>query len=118
MFHDDDQRAWRLRQLTGSLQALALAGSGQRVLFPEWIPTPTELAMHFDHWLSMVREHQAIELSAAEAEALGALERKLATMARDGEEFDADVWTEAAVADSPHWEEVRRLAVEALAVIQ
>jgi hypothetical protein len=114
MFHEDEQRAWLFRQLSASLQALALAGSEQRLLFPEWIPKPTELAMHFDHWLSAIREHQAADLSPAETEALAALERKLTTMSRDGAEFDADLWTETAVADSPHWEEVRRLAAAAL----
>jgi hypothetical protein len=115
MFLEDEQRAWLVRQLSASLQGLANAGSEQRVLFPEWVSKPTELAMHFDHWLSAVRERNLLEVSTAEGEALAALERKLATMSRDGAEFDADLWTEAAVTDSPHWEEVRRLASAALA---
>lgn len=114
MFQVDEQRAWLRRQLAASLQALAAAGSGQPVLFPEWAPTASELAMHFEHWLSAIREHETIELSAGEATALAALERKLQTMSRDGAEFDADLWTDAAVAESPHWEEVRRLARAAL----
>lgn len=115
MFQVDEHRAWLRRQLAASLQALALTGSGQPVLFPEWAPTASELAMQFEHWLSAIREHDAIEVAAAEADALAALERKLQTMSRDGAEFDADLWTEAAVAESPHWEEVRCLARAALA---
>ena len=114
MFDDDDERSAPFRQLRTSLQALAVVGAEQRALFPEFATTPNELAAHFDHWLSAVREHDPGELSDVQADALGALERKLATMSRDGAEFDADLWTDAAVADSPHWEEVRRLAAAAL----
>ncbi len=115
MFHVDDDRSAPFRQLRASLQALAIAGSDQRTLFPEVAPKPTELATHFDHWLSAVREDPLGELPGPETDALGALERKLATMSRDGAEFDADLWTDAAVTGSPHWEEVRRLAAAALA---
>jgi hypothetical protein len=115
MFGKDEERSTPFRQLNASLKALATAGSEQRSLFPESAPKPTELATHFDHWLSAVREDPLSELSGPETEALGALERKLATMSRDGAEFDADLWTDAAVTDSPHWEEVRRLAGAALA---
>lgn len=118
MFHEDEERDWLFRQLTVSLQALALAGSEQRMLFPEWVPRPTGLAMHFDHWLSVVRERHAPDVSPTQAEVLAALERKLTTMSRDGAEFDADLWTETAVVDSPHWEEVRRLAAAALAAFE
>jgi len=115
MFHEDEEGSAPFRQLSASLQALAIAGSEQRLLFPEFGLKPTELATHFDHWLSAVREDHVSELSDAESDALGALEGKLATMSRDGAEFDADLWTDAAVTGSPHWEEVRRLAAAALA---
>ncbi len=115
MFHDGDEGSAPFRQLRASLQALTAAGAEQRVLFPEFAARPADLATHFHHWLSAVREDHPGDLSDPQADALGALERKLATMARDGAEFDADLWTDAAVADSPHWEEVRRLAAAALA---
>ena len=35
-------------------------------------------------------------------------------MARDGAEFDADIWTDEAVRTSEHWAEVRALAAAAL----
>ena len=39
-------------------------------------------------------------------------------MSRDGAEFDADLWTEAALATSEHWADVRRLALSALDAFQ
>ena len=45
---------------------------------------------------------------------LHAIAAKLATMSRDGAEFDAELWTEAAMAASEHWADVRRLAAAAL----
>ena len=35
-------------------------------------------------------------------------------MARDGAEFDADIWTDEAVRTSEHWADVRTLAAAAL----
>jgi len=115
MSPEDDEPSALFRQLNASLQALAIAGSQQRMLFPEFALKPTELVTHFDHWLSAVREDHRSELSDTESDALGALERTLSTMSRDGAEFDADLWTDTAVICSPHWEEVRRLAAAALA---
>ena len=36
-------------------------------------------------------------------------------MSRDGAEFDAELWTDAALTGSVHWAEVRTLAAAALA---
>ena len=48
-------------------------------------------------------------------DALTILDHKLKTMTRDGEEFDVDLWSEAALTQSAHWEDVRRQAHSALA---
>ncbi len=107
-------RAWHFKQLRWSLQGLAGAGSSQRQLFPEFALAADELAFDFDHWLAVVRANYDEALTAAQLEPLLAIQRKLATMSRDGADFDLDLWTEAALATSEHWIEVRRLAMAAL----
>jgi hypothetical protein len=111
---DEALRTWHFKQLRWSLQALASAGSTQRALFPEAMHRPDELAFDFDHWLSLIRTLYADDLQPGQRDALADLERKLATMSRDGVEFDLDLWTDAAVAGSDQWADVRRLAAAAL----
>jgi hypothetical protein len=111
---DDARRPWHLKQLKWTLQSLAQAGSVQPTLFPEQAPNADDLAFSFDHWTSIVRQNYGAELSGDQNAALDAIARKLATMSRDGAEFDADLWTEAALATSEHWADVRRLASSAL----
>jgi hypothetical protein len=110
----DPQRTWHFSQLRRSLQRLAAAGSGQPALFPEFASKPDELALEFDHWSSFVRSTYAGTLSGEQDDALAAICRKLATISRDGAEFDVDLWTEAALEASAHWAEVRALAGDAL----
>jgi hypothetical protein len=62
----------------------------------------------------VVRAHYDEELRAGQREALAALERKLTRMSRDGEDFDLDLWTDAARRTSDHWKDVRGLAAAAL----
>jgi hypothetical protein len=114
MSEDDALRAWHFKQLRWSLQALAAAGSTQRALFPEHAHRPDELAFDFDHWLSLIRGLYADDLSGGQRDALSAVQRKLSTMSRDGSEFDLELWTDAAVAASEQWADVRRLAGAAL----
>ena len=102
------------RHLRWSLQALASAGSDQRRLFPDDVPTPAALASDFDHWASVVAANHEADVSEPQRDALAAIERKLATLSRDGAEFDADLWTEAALRTSEHWADIRRLADAAL----
>ena len=108
-------RDGHLRQLRWSLQALAESGSGQRELFPEAAPGADALALEFDTWAEVVRVNYDADLTPAQRDALDAIERKLETMSRDGAEFDAELWTDAALAGSVHWAEVRELAAAALA---
>ena len=114
MADDDALRAWHFKQLRWSLQGLATAGSTQRALFPEAVHRPDELAFDFEHWHSLVRSHYGEDLLPGQRDALADLERKLSTMSRDGAEFDLDLWTDAAVAASDQWADVRRLAAAAL----
>ena len=78
------------------------------------VVTADELALDFDHWAAVVRGNYESELSTSQTESLGAIDRKLATMSRDGVEFDVELWTDAAVRTSEHWAGVRRLAVAGL----
>ena len=111
---DGAQRAWHFKQLRWSLQSLATAGSDQPTLFPDHVARPDDLAFDYDHWASVIRSEYEAELSRAEVDALAAIDQKLATMTRDGAEFDAELWTEAALTSSEHWADVRRLATLAL----
>ena len=114
MPEDNTQRAWHFRQLTRSLRDLVSAGSDQLALFPGRTVKPDELAWAFGHWATAIRSAYEAELSDAQAETLAAVERKFATMSRDGAEFGADLWTESALRTSEHWIEVRNLATAAL----
>jgi hypothetical protein len=117
MTQEPTDRDVEFRQLLWSLRGLATAGSEQLALFPDSVSTIDELAFNFEHWARAVRDDFESNLSPAQHEALDALQRKLVTMSRDGAEFDAELWTDAALVSSEHWAEVRRLAsaaVEAL----
>jgi hypothetical protein len=110
----DPQRAEDMRQLKWALQGLAMAGSGQPMLFADGDVPASDLASRFDQWATVVRRGYEAELSPAQSEALAVIDRKLATMSDDGAEFDADLWTDAALISSEHWAELRRLASSAL----
>jgi len=91
------------------------AGSEQRTLFPDAVLEAEQLASDFTHRASVVRSaaHEQ-ELSQDQIETLAAVEQQLNTMSRDGAEFDLELWSEAALANSADWEQVRRLASSAL----
>jgi hypothetical protein len=103
-----------VRELRRVLRQLSDAGSAQPALFPDDAVSAGELVRDFDQRVQVVREACDDELSPAQIESLTALENKLSTMARDGAEFDADIWTDEAVRTSEHWAEVRALAAAAL----
>jgi hypothetical protein len=111
---DLPQRAWHIKQLKWSLQAVAQAGTPQPSLFPEQVPGPDDLAFGFDHWSSLVRDLYAADLSTAQVAALDAIAEKLTTMSRDGSEFDVELWTETAMRTSEHWAQLRGQALAAL----
>lgn len=108
------ERSWHFKQLRRSLQALAISGSGQRALFPDFVVKADELALDFDHWFAVIRSNYASDLTRPQADALVMIDQKLATISRDGAEFDVELWTEEALSGSEHWADVRRLAASAL----
>jgi hypothetical protein len=110
----DVEKGEHLKQLRWSLQALVRAGSEQRTLFPDAVLEAEQLASDFTHRASVVRSAHEQELSQDQIETLAAVEQQLNTMSRDGAEFDLELWSEAALANSADWEQVRRLASSAL----
>jgi hypothetical protein len=111
---DDVPRAGHFRDLRWSLRGLALAGADQPTLFADHPVNADDLATGYDRALSVVRENYDGDLLPIQLDALAAIHRKLATMSRDGAEFDLDLWTDAALRTSEHWAEIRTLARTAL----
>ena len=97
------------------MRSLAAAGSDQRTLFPDDVVQPEQLGLDFSRCARIVRSDDESDLSEEQVDALAALEQKLVTMSRDGAEFGAELWTEAALRTSEHWADVRKLALSALA---
>jgi hypothetical protein len=114
MPEENVDRAADFKQLRWSLQALAAAGSSQPNLFPDHARKAGELAVDFDRCASLVRAEYERELTRARVDALAAVADKLAVIARDGAEFEVDLWTDEALTSSEHWTDVRRLAAAAL----
>jgi hypothetical protein len=104
-------------RLERCLEALTATGTEQQPLFPEDESAPETLAAEFDRALSMVQRIAANALTPEQSDALSRVSEKLLLISRDGDEFDADLWTEGAVQTSTHWREVRALAAAALAVM-
>ena len=103
-----------LKQLRWALQALALSGSEQQLLFPDYAANAVSLATDFDQSCAAVRESVADDLSPLQSEALAAIEAKFAEMSRDGARFDADIWSDGALETSDDWRDIRRLAGQAI----
>jgi hypothetical protein len=102
------------RELTRVLRALASVGFDQPALFPDIKVSAGELVREFDQRASVVLAADDGQLLPSQLESLTSLTQKLATMSKDGAEFDADIWTDAAVRTSEHWAEARALAAAAL----
>lgn len=103
-----------LKQLRWALQALALSGSDQQLLFPDYAANAASLATDFDQSCAAVRESVADDLSPLQSEALAAIEAKFAEMSRDDARFDADIWSDGALETSDDWRDIRRFAAQAL----
>jgi hypothetical protein len=114
MDDEANNRSEGFRHLRRSLRRLATAGAEQAVLFSDLVSSAQDLASDYDQAAAAVRADYESELSAAQAEALTAIDKKLVTMSRDGDEFDADLWTDTAVRTGEDWAELRILAVAAL----
>jgi hypothetical protein len=114
MTEQNTERVQAFKQLRLSLRALAMAGDEQRMLFADLAASAGDLASNYDQSAAVIRADYESDLSTAQSDALAAIDRKLATMSRDGDEFDADLWTDAALRSGEHWGEVRNLATAAL----
>jgi hypothetical protein len=113
--HDDEPLPDApLRALRWSLQALAHAGSGQPPLFPEQAISPGELATSVEQASALVMHGESGDVTEPQRAALEAISAHFATLSHDEAEFGVELWTEAAVATSDQWVEVRRLAMDAL----
>jgi len=113
---DDAQRDSCLTQLTASLRALASEPSDQLALFPDSVRAD-DLASRFDDARAVFSEYES-RLSRQQLDALAALTERLATISRDGAEFDPGLWTDEAVRTSVHWRDVRALASAALEMFE
>jgi hypothetical protein len=102
------------RHLRWALQGLALSGSEQQLLFPDYAASAVNLATDFDQSSVVVRTSYAADLTEGQSAALAAIDAKLTSMSRDGARFDVEIWTDAALETSEDWSDVRRLAVDAL----
>lgn len=100
--------------LIASLKALGSEPTDQLALFPDSEIKADDLVARFDDSLRAVYEDYERDLSRRQLDALRALSGRLATISRDGSEFDAELWTDQAVRTSAHWREVRELANAAL----
>jgi hypothetical protein len=111
---DEVHDSGSLTRLRRTLEALSDIGPEQPALFPEFEAGPAALSLEFNQSAALLQEQYADALSSGQHDALAALDRKLLTISRDGAEFDADLWTDEALATSAHWADVRQLAKAAL----
>jgi hypothetical protein len=105
----------QFRRLKRTLEALAARHTAEPSLFPDAVVRPDELALNFENCAAAVRARDDVEVSPPQVSALAALDDQFATMSRLAAEVDADVWSEEALRTDENWEQVRRLAGEALA---
>jgi hypothetical protein len=110
----DASRTACVTELIASLKALASEPSDQLALFPDSINRADDLASRYDDSVRAVYDGCGADLSRAQVETLTALSARLATISRDGAEFDPGLWTDEAVRTSVHWRDVRSLANAAL----
>lgn len=110
----DALRETCVTELVAALRALASEPSDQLALFPDSISRAGDLASRYDDCVRAVYDECGGDLSRAQVEALTALSARLATISRDGAEFDPGLWTEEAVRASVHWRDVRALATAAI----
>ena len=99
-----------LQSLKRALEALTAMPSPQPALFPDAVVTPNQLALNYDNWASVVRGNYEHDLSEPQRRALAAIDRRLSELAEAG----VDMWSDAAMTHDTAWEEIRRLAAQAL----
>lgn len=107
--NEEGLRTQSLNQLRWSLQALALPYDAQRTLFPSFACVADELALDFDHWCETAKNQHIFT-----ADRLSALASVAALVSAMSSEKDPALWTDAALAQLPQWQEVRERARDAL----
>ena len=103
-----------IERLVIALRTLGGSADEQLARFPDFVAKPDELALDFDDAYLLLRQCQQLELSAAERDAVAAVDRLLERMT--GPEHRI-LWTEAALRHAPEWERVRDAARAALRVL-
>ena len=106
---------WRFSRLRWSLQALAAQPEDQLALFPSFTSRVEELALEFDEHYRRAIAELSPAMDADQLEALRSIDAKLESMSADGPEFAESLWEALGLRNSPHWDDVRSLAAEALA---
>ena len=102
-----ERRYWILERLKHSLQHLAIPAPRQVALFPDFVVKTDELVLAFDHWRLCAVGNYGAEMTAAQKEALAAIDEFT-------KKPDRVVWEEASLYTHPFWECVRGMAKVAL----
>src|SRR3954469_23622245 len=97
--------------LRETLQALAAPPDVQLARFPDFVVKADELALDFDHALTLVRQDGGAALSAGQHAAVGAVDDLLGAMSGAA---NARLWTERALREGAEWARVRAAAAAAL----
>jgi hypothetical protein len=106
---------WRLRDILEDLQALATDAETLIKAFPPMIPAADEVANEFDDHLYFAERLVDEGLITREMmEHVRAVDRFLSEMS---DRHDDSLWTDEALRTRKEWDEVRRLAREALAAM-
>lgn len=111
---DQAERDWRVREFRNALLALAADGDIALAIYPKNCARADELALDFDHWLSVARGHREVQFDEAQLALLDAIDAQFNAMSGKA---NAQLWTEDAVRTSPEWEKVRAMARKALVLL-
>jgi hypothetical protein len=103
-----------IQRLIDSLRALAAPVDIQLAHFPGLVGKGDELARDFDDAFMLIRDCPQLLLTGAQLDAL--LEIEAALSAISGSRH-AELWTDAALRESPRWDVVRALARAALVAL-
>jgi len=103
-----------IERLIIALRALAGPVDEQLARFPDFVVKADELALDFADAHLLLAQCQQLELTAAQRDAVAAVDRLLEQMS--GREHAA-LWSEQALREAPEWDEVRYAAKAALAAL-
>jgi hypothetical protein len=100
-------RPWLFERLKHSLQLLACPPEIQVRKFPDFVSAPDELVLDFANFQMAVVGNFRAELTGEQLSCLNSIDQGFSQMAKD-------CLSANAVANSPEWRQIRRLAPEAL----